>query len=372
MTSNMKPDQCQLCGAVGSVTEVTDKESYIPHRLSKNRIFRCPSCHLALDRSMLRSFEFEAALADLMQASGKYRDIRTNALFVTDRQQIEVDIVANSANDKEMLVIECKAAPTIGTERVREAIAQLKTYGVIADSPRLIVALAARLSVEQRMIATQEGIEIWGLDEIASKFRNEIDRVGHPFLRAWLSAAAALRIDTETHEHLLMRELRSLEPGRDSWSSYQKLVSRIFERLFCPPLSAPIVNLGDGADANRRDIILPNYAEEGFWGFVRNRYAADFIVVDAKNYSEQVGKSEALQVLNYLKPHGSGHLGLIVTRKGADNACMTVIREQWTLAGKLIVVLSDEHIERMLRAKEACGPPEDVIRQLIEEFRLSM
>lgn len=368
----MKLDECQLCGSVGPVTELTDKQSYIPHRLSKNSVFLCPSCHQALDGSMLRSFEFEAALADLMQASGKYRDVQTNARLVAGGKRIQVDIVAKSANDRGIIFFECKAAPTIGTERVREAIAQLKTYGAFAGAPRLIVALAARLSAEQRTVATREGVEIWGLDEIASNFRDEIDRVGPPFLRAWLNAAAALRTDKETHEQLLMRELRSLEPGRNDWSSYQKLVSRIFERLFCPPLSAPIVNLGDGCDVNRRDIILPNYAEEGFWSFVRNRYAADFIVVDAKNYTEQIGKSEALQVLNYLKLHGAGHLGLIVTRKGADNACMAVIREQWTIGGKIIVVLSDEHVERMLRAKEACGPPEDVIRQLIEDFRLSM
>jgi hypothetical protein len=47
----------------------------------------------------------------------------------------------------------------------------------------------------------------------------------------------------------------------------------------------------------------------------------------AQNYSENVGKAEALQVLNYLKRHSAGHLGLIITRNGADDACMATISE---------------------------------------------
>jgi hypothetical protein len=85
-----------------------------------------------------------------------------------------------------------------------------------------------------------------------------------------------------------------------------------------PPLSTPIVELSDESGTNRRDIILPNYAERGFWSFVRERYCADFIVVDAKNHADCVGKTEALQVLNYLKAHGAGLLGLIVSRAGGD------------------------------------------------------
>ena len=57
---------------------------------------------------------------------------------------------------------------------------------------------------------------------------------------------------------------------------------------------------------------------------------------------------------------------------GADASCLHTIREHWANEGKLIVVLSDDHIERMLGAKEAGGPPKDVLRQWIEDFRLAI
>jgi hypothetical protein len=96
--------------------------------------------------------------------------------------------------------------------------------------------------------------------------------------------------------------------------TYQKLVGRTLEYLFCPPLKTPISELGDRPAVNRRDLILPNYAPDGFWKFMRDNYQADYIVVDAKNYRGEVKKKDALQVANYLKPHGAGLFGLIITR----------------------------------------------------------
>ena len=88
-------------------------------------------------------------------------------------------------------------------------------------------------------------------------------------------------------------------------------------------MSTPIIELSDDVGTNRRDIVLPNYADQGFWAFVRGRYCADFIIVDAKNHSSPVGKEEVLQVLNYLKRHGAGLLGIVVSRFGPDASCLS-------------------------------------------------
>jgi hypothetical protein len=334
----------------------------------------CVNCHEQLDRGVLREFEFEIVLADLMAASDEYSHVKMEgALSTGGVDHGAPDIVAKSADGSVTYVVECRSAQTIGSSRLRAAIEQLKRYETSQEQRHLILAFPARLTTSQKELATSLGVDVWDLDEIAARFSAELEGVTHPVLRPLLLAAAALnRADAESPEGRLLRELRTLKPGRPAWSAFQKLVGRILERLFCPPLSSPILNLADAPDVNRRDIILPNYAQDGFWKFVRQRYAADYIVADAKNYSEEVRKPDALQVLNYLKRHGAGQLGLIVSRKGADDGCMATIREHWAHSEKLLIVLSDEHVERMLQAKEAGGPPEDVVRQWIEDFRLSM
>lgn len=372
-----KPDRCPVCGASGPMT----KAHIVPRSMQNSRtpnnlIYLCGNCHMQMDRGILREFEFVRVLVDLMRVSGAYKDIflEPDISDTHSHTRLRPDIVARTSDGSRKLLIECKSGMTVAQNRLDEAMAQLSRYQQIVNADNVILALPARLTSEQRNKVEGAGFEAWDLDAIASRFHVYIETVTHPVLRPLLLAVATLAEDTAapSAEALLLAELHSLPSGRADWVAYQKLVSRILERLFCPPLSSPIIELSDEASVNRRDIILPNYAESGFWTFVRGRYCADFIVADAKNHSGEIGKSEALQVLNYLKRHGAGLLGLIVSRHGADESCLHTIREHWVQDGKLIVILSDEHIERMLLAKESGGPPEDVIRQWIEDFRLSL
>jgi len=100
---------------------------------------------------------------------------------------------------------------------------------------------------------------------------------------------------------------------------------------------------------------------------------ADYLIVDAKNYSRKIGKTEVLQVANYLKPQGAGLVGLIFSRNGGDAAgCAHTLREQWLIHQKMILVFNDEDVESMLSAKEDGRGPEEVVGKKIEQFRLSM
>lgn len=368
----MIPKQCLVCGAVAPLHAV-----HITPRTRGQRqhdfVYMCANCHAQLDRGTLRELEFEIVLADLMQASGRYTSVSVEPSLINARgERRRPDIVAQTG--AKTLLIECKSAQTIGGGRLREAVAQLKEYGDESGARQLVLALPARLTQMEKASVEADGIQVWDLDSIASQFHDQLNGVTHPVLRPLLLAAAALGAPDApiSPEARLLGELRATKPGRESWGEFQKLVARVLERLFCPPLSAPIIETSDASRTNRRDIILPNYAETGFWRFVRERYDADYVAVDAKNYSDAVGKMEALQLLNYLKRHGAGLLGLIVTRQGPDEGCIVTMKEHWAQHQKLLVVLADEHIERMLRAREAGSPPEDVIRQAIEEFRLSI
>jgi hypothetical protein len=101
---------------------------------------------------------------------------------------------------------------------------------------------------------------------------------------------------------------------------------------------------------------------------LRHRYKGDYIVVDAKNYDGLVGKNDVLQIGNYLKQHGTGLFGLIVTRQGEDSSSLETRKEQWTTYDKLIIILTDDEIKAMLSSNR----PEEIIKQKIEDFRLDL
>ncbi|MCB0906160.1 MAG: hypothetical protein KDB63_03460 [Nocardioidaceae bacterium] len=173
-------------------------------------------------------------------------------------------------------------------------------------------------------------------------------------------------------ETVLRQRLQAVPSGTGGWFAYQAWCRDVLEFLFHPPLNAPAYESSTQNRHNRRDIVLPNYAEFGYWRFLRSHYGADYVVVDAKNSGSHVKKADVLQLANYLSSHGAGLFGLIMCRKGVDTAAQWTIREQWTMHRKLIVSLNDEDVLQLLEAKRSDTEPEALIRQKIEDFRLGI
>jgi len=169
----------------------------------------------------------------------------------------------------------------------------------------------------------------------------------------------------------LLRGLTDVLPGRAHWPQYQRLVGNMLEYLFCPPLSIPLPELSNQTKTNRRDFILPNYDTAGYWSFLRAHYDAHFVVADAKNLGRGVKKGEILQIANYLSVHGVGLFGIVAARQGCANSGEITQREQWVIHKKLIIVLDDSDFRQMLAMHASGGDPSGLIRQKIEDFRLS-
>ncbi|QCB54495.1 HNH endonuclease [Sphingopyxis sp. PAMC25046] len=263
------------------------------------------------------------------------------------------------------LIVECKNRPIFG-RGVDETIAQLHRYSSFLPSAQLVLALPGRLSDRDAVRIRAAGIELWDIDTIARIFAMQI-----PFGPEHLAAAFnSVEIGVSESDQLLS-ELDECVPGKQQWTIYQQLVGRVLEFLFCPPLSVPLSESPDESGANRRDFILANFAESGFWNHMRQRYAADYIVVDAKNYVGKIKKREILQMANYLRPHGAGQFGIIFTRAGADASARITAREQWAHYQKLVLVLDDADCIAMLTSAGAGGAAA-VLTQIIQDFRLSM
>lgn len=176
-----------------------------------------------------------------------------------------------------------------------------------------------------------------------------------------------------SYQAVLIRDLKNIQKGREDWSRYQRYVGKILDYLFGKVLSSPINESPDKYGINRRDFILRNYSEEGFWKYLRDKYRADFIVIDAKNYSGKIKKNQILQIANYLKIHGAGLFAIIIARKNEeDSGSYFTRREKWITENKMIIILDDTDLEKMILAKSNSDLGAEIIRQRIEDFRLEI
>lgn len=322
----------------------------------------------------MKSIEFESLLVDLMSHHPSFTEVKRDQLLGHDIK-FRADIVARKIEPRDRqatLHIECKTFPPTSLSDTAHLLKQLLNYKKLSPDQNIVLAIPATIADKFLQILTSNGIEVWDLEYLSRNFSSQIP-LASPNFFSRIIALHARGNRTQTREESLIQDLRDCKPGKAEWLVYQKLVGVIFEHLFCPPLGNPQPESADYSRANRRDFIAPNYTDKGFWNFLRLKYSADYIVIDAKNHNRKVKKNDVLQVANYLKLHGAGLFAFIISRSGGDSAgCETTLREQWLVHQKMIIVLNDQDIEAMLTAKSEGREPTDLIGDKIEKFRLSM
>ena len=368
-------NRCQSCGVENASLEL----AYIVPIAKGGSIgldnvaLLCRNCHYLLDSFRPSGLEFERFLSNILADSQDYGNVVAESpLRSSDGTILRADFTATrkQKGTRERVLIEAKAWSSVGGAQVRSAIEQIERYRQAEAFDAAALVFPGRIGEDGKGALEAADIEVWDLDHVAAAFAKEIAEQPPSGFRLLYSLVA--HSGGRSESDALIARMKACKPGKEDWATYQKVVADVFEFLFVPPLISHPMESSDALGANRRDIILSNYAADGFWKFLRETYQAHHIVVDAKNHKNKISKTEALQIANYLKPRGTGMFGIIAMRSDASPACRHTIAEQWTLYGKMIVLLEDDDIESMLLAAGSGGKPEDVIGQKIEKFRLSM
>jgi len=149
------------------------------------------------------------------------------------------------------------------------------------------------------------GIEIWDKDYLVSQFKEEMLQIDNPYINSLFRIFGAKTKQTKNIYQEKIDKLKKCKPGRENCYNYQRLIGEILELLFCPDLCTPISEKSDYKKINRRDYVMPNYDQSGFWNFMRQNYLAHIVVIDAKNSNVGVKKQDILQMANYLNKHRS-------------------------------------------------------------------
>jgi hypothetical protein len=266
-----------------------------------------------------------------------------------ERDQVaDLGVDIRALHGGQPIFVEVKAQTPQTTRRLNDMIAQLKAAAtryrqanVGSAEPRLIVSFPGVLSPRKEV---PPDVEVWD----GRFLQREARRLGVPAPAFLASAEGEERAEEREPAEDLTRRLGLIEDGRSEWVRYEKFCEDMLGFLFCPPLQQVISQSRNEMGVNRRDFILPNYAPDGFWNFMRVHYHADFVVAEAKNITGLVHKAEVLQLANYLTRHGTGLVGMLLTRHGLDSDARWTSREQWLLHDKLIVGFDDEDYRQML------------------------
>ena len=341
----------------------------------KNIVLCCPECNLKNDSLPFREAEFNSFISELLRNNKQFKKVRQEAIIprkgIRGRKYIADIIAERQVKLKwEIILIELKAFPTFTSKRIDDIIKQIEAYAEKIDKNiKMIIGFPGILPVKDYERFRKRNIEVWDREYIIKTFQNEIEESKNLILKNFFT-----RENSQIKkEEFLIEKLKGIKAGKEEWSKYQKHIEKVLDYLLGEELSSPITELSDKFGINRRDFILRNYSENGFWKYLREQYQADFIVIDAKNYVGKITKKEVLQLSNYLKSHGPGLFAIIISRNGEeDNGAYYTRREKWITERKMIIILNDSDLEKMILSKSSLYVSAEIIKQRIEDFRLEM
>lgn len=232
----------------------------------------------------------------------------------------------------------------------------LITSGDLTTIGRSIAIANPRLRVWDRHV----------LNRLVHKHLNILDK----YFALYPAAVAALNREFDPSNakryYEFKHRLDMCPSGRDFFDEYEKLGTEIWEYVFDGKLGKAKMQRTTRDRVQRRDSLFLNLRTSPFFQRVFDRFDADFLIVDFKNYADPVTSDEVEDVGNYANT-AVGKFVVALTRQGGGSAAMSA-QVRRLRDGVAVITVSDAQMLEMVARKERGENPEDVLSDLLDEL----
>lgn len=152
---------------------------------------------------------------------------------------------------------------------------------------------------------------------------------------------------------ILIKQLEKCPKGKEGWKQYENVGGEIFRYLFESTFRNYTYeyqsSTSDGTQ--RRDLVVNNTYKDinGFWPLVKNDYNANLIIVDFKNYREELNSDSFYNPTKYLNSV-AGNFVIVFSRCGLDDTAKKV-QHRLLSEKKLVLCLTDSDLINMINQK---------------------
>lgn len=170
----------------------------------------------------------------------------------------------------------------------------------------------------------------------------------------------------------LCSELRLLGCGKKHWQKYEDLCERILRYLFSADLHGWYQQKWIDGGLARYDLICRVTAVTKLWALVYNHLSSQYVVFEFKNYCAPITQGQILTTEKYLHERALRRVAFVLTRKGEDGNAKKIRQGAIRDAGKLMLVLTDDDLCKMLKMRDKGDDPSDHLFDLADEFLISL
>ena len=175
--------QCSICGK-----RLTDENMCIDHIFPRglggsdnldNLRLLCRECNCKYVNAAFSGQEFEKYIYEIIRKNENFCNVRLEENVSRDNS---IDIFAERKLQEkwEKLAIEVKYSSSFTIARVNLVVARLKEIQQLVSDVKCVFLFPGKLTEEANMILSQNEIEIWDGEYLASRFQSEINQTFHP------------------------------------------------------------------------------------------------------------------------------------------------------------------------------------------------
>jgi hypothetical protein len=257
---------------------------------------------------------------------------------------------------KGMLVVSCLVPPELRT-RLEEKfsltiIDRSELLAWITGIPELLDALSALLDPTPSELEAQPTRR--ALEDVDARY---LGPAGEP---------------EDSRGTDLCTQLRELKRGKTTWAAYETICEGVLRYLFSNDLQGWHKQKSTDDGLNRFDYVCRIRPTTDFWQFVVQHLDSRYAVFEFKNYAEKIKQGQILTTEKYLLERGLRRVAVVFSRLGADANATRMARGAMREQGKLILVLSDEDVCKMLHMKERGEDPSDFLFETADNFLLAL
>ncbi len=334
----------------------------------------------------------EGSQPPYLRFEGIVRQLLTLRGFeIQSKPDVRVDVVA--VKDDQRWVVEIKYYRTARAQiaLLDSAATALLAAGQQLETPRGMLVVSSvvppslRESIEERFgitLADRSDVLAWASD--TPNLSDELDGLleirpdsllnvaGSPAPTGKERFLLTHRTPPNTEGDKLCAALKAIPKGKKGWRLYEQHCEQILRFLFPADLSGWHKQKRTDDGLNRFDYVCRIRPTTEFWKFLLDHLGSRYILFEFKNYRGTVKQSQILTTEKYLLEKGLRRVAIVFTRDGADKGALFMTQGAMREHGKLMLVVSDDDLCRMLRLKQSGADPTDFLFELADRFLLAL
>ncbi|QOZ44782.1 hypothetical protein XH89_15840 [Bradyrhizobium sp. CCBAU 53340] len=312
--------------------------------------------------------EAEALIAELFRNMG-YRVRRRVFAF-----GIEVDMIVEKDELKSPVEVKIRHKSHFGLQDIQDIYARFMPLVQVGGYVAPIICVFGRVSGAAKEFAkAQPGFRIWDIYELRERARPYHDvyqKFGGASGDKPLPKASKQAI--EQAQLLIGRLVNHESDAGLTPQEYESLCQETAAFLFDPHLYGFERQTETSDGGNRYDFICRIKPGDPFWDGVRADFRTRAILFECKNYAEPITADQIYSTERYLFSRSLRTVCVLVSRRGPDDSAKRAAQGAMRESGKLILLVSNADLVRMLKLKEQGENPTLILDEMIWDFIIKL